>query len=385
MCSKGKECKMQRFSTGLIRLWVKFRFKVFRLLSIILLGREGAQSVVGLSVFFDLEFANSKDVRNRIVDRKLLSEATVQTYNCAKVPECWRVMFSRRTAFPRRFAYVLKDVEIGADSGVIHIRPVRAFSDDGTVFIQSAGSINFPFQWGIQEVMRKARPIQENVPICPMPTIGYYHDIFEGLLRVVKARKVFMDIKVLVSKNHPRYIDEMLDLIGVQKDQIIVSDSPVRVKRGILIPRWIDSGENLKEDVCELRRVLTAGLPNGNPCEAKRMKLYISRRKSRRPLPNEREVEMFFENRGFTIAYFEDIPLLEQLKTIRSSEIIVAPHGAALSNLVVAMPHIKVFEIMTQDYANSCYGHIASSLEIDYTCIDADSSDFFAQLEQLFL
>ena len=63
---------------------------------------------------------------------------------------------------------------------------------------------------------------------------------------------------------------------------------------------------------------------------------------------------------------------------------IVAPHGAALLNLVVAMPHIKVFEIMTQDYANSCYGHIASSLEIDYTCIDADSPDFLGQLEQLF-
>ena len=86
---------MQGFRTSLIKIWVKFRFKVFRLLSIILLGREGAQSVVGLSVLFDLEFANSKDVRNRIADRKLLSEATVQTYNCSKVPECWRVMFSR--------------------------------------------------------------------------------------------------------------------------------------------------------------------------------------------------------------------------------------------------------------------------------------------------
>ena len=363
------------------RLWAKLRFKCFRLVSILLLGREGAQSIVGSSVLFDLEFANTQAVRDRIINRKLLSDATVQKYECANVPECWQVMFSRITAFPRRFAYVINDVEICPDSGIIHVPPSGGlFVDDGTVFLQSAGSLNFFFQWGIQDVMRSAKPIKEEKPVCAMPAIGYYHDMFEGIVRIVKARDAFKDIKILVPASRPRYIDEMLELVDIKAEQIIVSDSPVRVEKAVLIPRWIDSGENLKEDVEELRRVLVDKLPN----ECLHVdNLYISRRKSRRPLANEHGVESFLANRGFKIAYFEDLPLIEQLKAVRSAKIIVAPHGAALSNLVVARPCTRVFEIMTQDYANSCYGHLASSLGLDYTCIDADDLTV-ARMEALF-
>lgn len=373
---------MQNLLKMAMRLLVKARFKVFRLFSLILLGREGGRAIVGSSVLFDLEFTNTKIVRDRILDRKLLSEAYLQTYDCAQVPECWRSMFSRSTAFPRRFAYVLKDVEIGAESGVMHIRPSGWLSsDDGTIFIQSAGSINFLFSCGIQEVMCRARPIDEDVPICPMPVIGYYHDVYEGILRVVKAMKAFGDIRVLVPKRRPRYIDEMLELVGVEAGQVIVTDYPVLAKRGVLIPRWIDSGENLKSDVEELRQLLVSRLPDGLP---QGEKLYISRAKSRRPLANEREIERLFLDNGFKVAYFEDIPLIEQLKAIRSAGIVVTPHGAALSNIVVARPLTRVVEIMTQNYANSCYGHLASSLGLNYTCIDADDVGFIARIEKLF-
>ena len=358
----------------LMKAWTKLRFKSFRLLSLILLGREGGQAIVGISTMSDLEFANNKSVRDMIQDRKLLSEAEVQEYNCLSVPDCWRTMFSRCTAFPRRFAYILKDVVVGPDSGVVHTDRVCG----GAIFVQSVGSINFLFQWGIQEVMRRAITIDCDAPICPMPNIGYYHDLFEGLIRVVKARHTFKNVKVLVAECRPRYIDEMLSAIGVQNDQIIEASSPVLVRSAVLIPRWADSGENLKEDVIELRDSLRTRLSDALPSDDK---IYISRIKSRRPLANERGIEKILASKGFKVVYFEDISFRKQLQIIYAAKVIVAPHGAALANIIVAKRGAKVIELMTQDYANSCYGHIASSLGLDYVCLDADDSSFIEQIE----
>ena len=99
---------------SLSRLVAKIRFKLFRLMSIVLLGRESGQSVIGQCVVADLEFANTEESRRRILERKLLSEACVQTYALKTVPDCWKAMFSRSAVFPRRYAYLLQDVNFEA-------------------------------------------------------------------------------------------------------------------------------------------------------------------------------------------------------------------------------------------------------------------------------
>ena len=356
------------------------RFKVFRLMSLILLGKESASAVIGQCVSSDLEFSNQEAVRSRVSERKLLSEIAVQRYELTKVPACWAIMFSRTAIFPVRYGYVLDDVVVGPDSGVMHIPPKGYWGNGGIILIPSVCHPYFLFQDGVQEVMRRARSIKEPLPICPMPVIGYYHEMFEGLIRVFIARRVFGNIKVLVSTRRSRHIDEMLALIGVTKDQILYSDCPVRVKKGVLIPRWSDCGENLKEDVCEFRDYLVSGLPDARNGATK---LYISRAKSRRSLPDEHEIERVLADRGFSVVYFEDMSFVEQLRAVRSDDIIVSPHGAGLSNLIVAKPNTKVIEIMTQGWANSCYGHLASSLGLDYTCIDAGDGSLIERLSAL--
>ena len=351
----------------LSRIYAKLRFKLFRFMSIVLLGREGGQSVIGQCVSSDLEFANTETLRAHVLERRLISGAAVQDYRIENVPECWKTMFCRTIVFPPRYAYVVKDVAIGPDSGVMFVPPRKLTGGDGMILIPSVGSHYFFFMCGIQEVMRKARSIDEALPVFPMPTIGYYHELLEGLLRVQKARECFGEIKVLVPMARPKYIDEMLEFIGVSKDSIVHSDCPVMVRKGALIPRWSD---NLKADVCEFRDYLVSRL--AGECNGA-AKLYISRAKSRRSLPDEHKIEAALADRGFRIAYFEEMPFVEQLKAIRSANIIVSPHGAGLANIIVAKPGARVIEIMTQGWANSCYGHLAHSLRLDYSCIDADN------------
>ena len=360
----------------------RFRFKLFRMASLVLLGRVPGQSVIGHCTSSDLEFANSVAVRNRIKARAMLSEATLQAYEFSHVPECWKVMFLRTSVFSRRFAYLLSDVVIGPESGVVFSQSSRFLGSDGIIFLPSIGHHYFYMQSGIQETMRRAKRINESLPVCPMPTIGYYHDMFEGLLNVVKATKTFGQIKVLVATCRPRHIDEMLDFLGIGADRIIYSSSPVLVKTCALIPRWNDCGENLKEDICEFRDILTSNLPY-ECCGSKR--LYISRAKSRRPLPDEQRVEAFLATQGFVVAYFEEMSFVEQLMAVHSADVIVAPHGAGLANMVVARSGTCIIELMTHDWANSCYGHLAMILGLDYTCIDANYGDVTESLNQIFV
>ena len=365
---------------GLLGLFAKLRFKAFRLMSVFLLGRTSGQSIIGQCIQSDLEFANTEIVRDRILLRKLLSEPTVQRYNCLHVPNCWTNMYSRSTVFPGRHAYVLRDVVIGPGTGVTIIPSSGYFANGGIVFLQSVGSWWYLFQYGMQEVSCRSRVIDDGDPVCPMPVFGYYHDMLESLLRVVIARRCFGAIRVLLPSRRPRYIDEMLRFIGVEANQIVFSKCPVRVKRGVLIPRWSDSGENLQNDVCALRDELVSRLSVQDKMSTK---IYISRANSRRPLPNEVQIENTLINQGFEVVYFEDIPFARQLEVVRGADVIVAPHGAGLANIIVARKGVKVVEIMTHDWANSCYGHLAMSLGLDYTCIDASVSGLADLLKDL--
>ena len=197
------------------RIIALLRFKMFRLMSVILLGREGASVVIGQNISSDFELSNNKIARKRVVVREFLSDVIVQAYNLINVPECWRLMFSRSAVFPRRFAYILEDIIIGSDTGVMFIPPRKFFNGNGTILLPSVCNPYFFFQSGIQEIMRSANKIEELLPVCPMPVIGYYHEMFEGLIRVYIAKKIFGNIKVLVPKKRPKYIDEMVNFIDV--------------------------------------------------------------------------------------------------------------------------------------------------------------------------
>ena len=194
---------MKSLWNRLARAIIRIRFKLFRLMSIIFLGRECGQSIIGQCVVTDLEFANTESARRLILERKPISEACVQTYDLKDVPDCWRAMFSRCAVFPKRYAYLLQDVAIGPESGVMFAPSSRRLKGDGMIFVPSIGHHYFLFQCGIQEVMRSPKPIDDDTPLCPMPVIGYYHDLLEGLLHVVIAIKSFENVKVIVPERRP--------------------------------------------------------------------------------------------------------------------------------------------------------------------------------------
>jgi len=79
---------------------------------------------------------------------------------------------------------------------------------------------------------------------------------------------------------------------------------------------------------------------------------------------------------GFKIIYCENISFEEQISLFSMARLIVAPHGAGLSNMVWADSPCKVVEIFPSNIFNDCYARLALTLgsEYDYVVSSIDTS-----------
>jgi capsular polysaccharide biosynthesis protein len=102
--------------------------------------------------------------------------------------------------------------------------------------------------------------------------------------------------------------------------------------------------------------------------ENRARKIYVSRRDSQlRPLLNERALEDRLAEQGFVIVTPSTLDPKAQIETFRSADIIVAPHGAALSNTVFCRPGTKIVELTSDFYQNACFCYLSQIISADHT------------------
>lgn len=100
------------------------------------------------------------------------------------------------------------------------------------------------------------------------------------------------------------------------------------------------------EALCNLRRATT---PLAVPvsCESSPAMLYLRRGpNARRPLVKEDGLEQALRQRGFAVIDAGSLPLNECIAAFANARWVVAPHGAALANLVFAKPGTRVLELL---------------------------------------
>ncbi|MEM7579943.1 MAG: glycosyltransferase family 61 protein [Cyanobacteria bacterium P01_A01_bin.80] len=92
-------------------------------------------------------------------------------------------------------------------------------------------------------------------------------------------------------------------------------------------------------------------LPN-----SRNRRIYVSRGKvKRRKIINESEVINLLLRYGFEIVSMDNKTIAEQAEMFSEASIIVAPHGAALTNLLFIQPETCVIELIPYGYVNNCF------------------------------
>jgi len=90
-------------------------------------------------------------------------------------------------------------------------------------------------------------------------------------------------------------------------------------------------------------------------------RLYVGRGQTRnnRRVENEAELLSALEDRGFTKFDPAGLTVAEQVRTFAEASVIVAAHGAALTNVAFCSPATDVVELFAPDYVNPCYWALA--------------------------
>jgi capsular polysaccharide biosynthesis protein len=105
------------------------------------------------------------------------------------------------------------------------------------------------------------------------------------------------------------------------------------------------------------------------PLQANR-RIYISRQKCRsRTLVNETEINPILEKYEFETVFLEDLTLQQQIETFSAAKIIIATHGAGLSNLVFSCPETILFELVVEGDERPFFLNICAALGMKYTAL----------------
>lgn len=194
---------------------------------------------------------------------------------------------------------------------------------------------------------------------------NYFHWLFEVLPRIHLIMQKTNEIEYYVMNGIPHiFKEDTLHILGIDKEKIIYANKETLIYAEELIcPSLPGESGNIPMWVVNFLRkhYLVQNIHRNK-------KIYISRKKAinNRRILNETDVVDSLYKFGFETYTLEDLPFRDQVNLFASAEVVIAPHGAGLSNLVFSSSQVKVLEIFSPKYVNPCYYNLCNAIGIQY-------------------
>jgi hypothetical protein len=73
----------------------------------------------------------------------------------------------------------------------------------------------------------------------------------------------------------------------------------------------------------------------------------------------------------FREVYFDDMPFIDQIRTMKESKFVVAPHGAACANVLFMQPGARFLEITPWSFEQPLYGDMCKMCGIEHISLES--------------
>lgn len=209
---------------------------------------------------------------------------------------------------------------------------------------------------------------------------NYFHWLFDVIPKIhlldksgLKPDKIYVEVK-------SKFQIDTLQLIGYESEKIVNSSTSYLLSASqLFVPSLPDYNVgNMPAWSCNFLRqtFLSCATQGSEVSEKKHRRVYISRADAKyRKITNELEIIQFLEKYEFSVVKLESMSFLDQVRLFRDVEIVVAPHGAGLSNLVFCTKQAKVIEIFSPNYINGCFCNLSQQVELDYYCLIGEGGE----------
>lgn len=222
-------------------------------------------------------------------------------------------------------------------------------------------------------------PSQRCIRTRPVFFFGYnlsnfYHFMYDTLPYLngylfLKSRGINPLVLVGQSANNhlPQFVKEILSAIGINvEDDIVYASADLIIDQLYVINSYTHDGKSLDppHPSCKyplefaIKRIRSA-VAGFHPIDPTPSRIYISRRTSsssdfsnigtnyteRRRFCNEDSIVSSLVNLGFTEVFAESLTLAQKIDYFKNAEIVVAPAGGGLANLILAPNSLSVILI----------------------------------------
>lgn len=187
---------------------------------------------------------------------------------------------------------------------------------------------------------------------------NYYHWILENLTRIQVLKDSGADVKdfhyVICGENDP-IVMESLAKFGITSQQVIFLKRQLYHFRSLIVPSLLVPAAQVAPRTVTCLR----GLPWRAAAEGPR-RLYVSRNDAViRRVSNEADILERLAPYGVTPVTLRGCTLDEQRALFAGAELVVAPHGAALANMVFCSPGTGLVELSPHRW-HPCFGELAA-------------------------
>jgi hypothetical protein len=201
---------------------------------------------------------------------------------------------------------------------------------------------------------------------------NYFHWLLDSVPRwkMLQTAKHWDYDYVLLHSQPVPFQDEVLDLLEIPvSKRLRCSKNFVHQFERLVVPSMPFILEEIPPWVCVWVRSLFPGQADGPD------KIYLRRGPGRRRLVNEAELETELQKRGFVSVQPDRLSVAEQAKILSSARSVVAPHGAALTNMVFAPTGALLLDLFHPGHKNRCLINLAGSCGHRYLSLDGRSTN----------
>lgn len=185
-------------------------------------------------------------------------------------------------------------------------------------------------------------------------------------LLLLKERGQLENVILPPKNKRTPVINSTFEILGIDPKEFRSLDSsrPLDVKELTVIET-----DRFRPEL--LRSVRSAFCPD--TANIPQRKIYISRAKAqRRKLLNEDDIWPLLQEKGFEKVFMEELSFREQITLMQESKIVMAPHGAAITNVLFCQPGTHIVEIADLSFPNPNFYALASAMSHNYWILNAE-------------
>jgi hypothetical protein len=200
--------------------------------------------------------------------------------------------------------------------------------------------------------------------VVPASGVNVGHWLMDGILRlsVLEAAGLAKEARFILPNLLPKFTEPM-EALGYGPDRYDGLRGGHWEVEQLLVPSYVSPPGFMRPWACRwLRnRLGVDGKPVG------KWRLWISRSRARwRRLLNEEELLPILKKAGFETVELEGLSFREQVKIFSQAGAVAGPHGAGMTDLLLAPRGIRVLEFFGPGFVNPVFYSMANALDQDY-------------------